>query len=254
MKLFAIALTPLICLAQDITETGRTIYAAHCANCHGARADGARGPSLRQMPVRATNDQGFIEIFLNGIQGTEMPPTRLTQGEGEALLAYIKTLRNQPRLSKTGGDPVRGKALYETKGCSNCHMISGAGGRMGPELTAVGRGRSAEYIRESIVDPDAAVPEKFAEYRLVIPMPDNYLMVKAVTTDGRIIEGLRLNEDPFTIQIRDFKDGLHSFAKSELKELRKQPGRSMMPSFREKLARAEIDDLVAYLLTLRGGR
>jgi putative heme-binding domain-containing protein len=182
-----------------------------------------------------------------------MPPTRLTQAEGETLLAYVKTLRSQPRLSKITGDPVRGKALYETKGgCSNCHMISGDGGRMGPELTAVGRGRSAEYIRESIIDPDAAVAEKFAEYRLVIPMPDNFLMVKAVTTDGRIVEGVRLNEDPFTIQIRDFKDGLHSFAKSELKELQKLPGRSMMPSFREKLTRAEVDDLVAYLLTLRG--
>jgi putative heme-binding domain-containing protein len=133
-------------------------------------------------------------------------------------------------------------------------MISGAGGRMGPELTAAGRTRSAEYIRESILNPSAAVPEKFAEYRLVIPMPDNFLVVKAVTRDGRTIEGVRLNEDPFTIQIRDFRDVLHSLAKSELKELVKKPGESMMPSFREKLTGAELDDLVAYLLTLRGGR
>jgi putative heme-binding domain-containing protein len=124
---------------------------------------------------------------------------------------------------------------------------------MGPELTAIGRSRSAEYLRQSLLDPAAALPEKFAEYRLVIPMPDNFLMVRVVTSDGRTIEGVRLNEDPFTIQIRDLRDGLHTLMKSELRQLEKQR-RSPMPSFREKFTPGEIEDVVAYLSTLRGGR
>ena len=35
------------------------------------------------------------------------------------------------------GDPVRGGSLFETKGCSHCHAISGSGGHLGPDLGTV---------------------------------------------------------------------------------------------------------------------
>lgn len=254
MRLAPVILMPVLCLAQSDIEAGRRAYSIHCSNCHGARGDGSRGPSLRRLTARASDDGKLLGIILNGIPGTEMPPTRLTEPEAIPLVVYLKTLRNQSAMSKTGGDASRGEVIYRTKGgCAACHMTNGEGGRMGPELGAIGRSRSAEYLRQSLLDPGAALPEKFAEYRLVIPMPDNFLMVRAVTSDGRTIEGVRLNEDPFTIQIRDLRDGLHTLTKSELRQLEKQR-RSPMPSFREKLTPGEIEDVVAYLSTLRGGR
>ena len=254
MRLAVILLVPVLCFAQNDFQAGRRAYSAHCSNCHGARGDGSRGPSLRRLTARASDDTSILGIILNGIPATEMPPTRLTEGEALALIGYLKTLRNQPATSRTGGDASRGEVIYRTKGgCAACHMTNGLGGRLGPELTAIGRARSAEYLRQSLVDPGAALPEKFAEYRLVIPMPDNFLMVRAVTAGGRTIEGIRLNEDPFTIQIRDLRDGLHTLTKNDLRQLEKQR-RSPMPSFREKLLPAEIEDLVSYLSTLRGGR
>ena len=125
---------------------------------------------------------------------------------------------------------------------------------MGPDLTAIGLSRSPGYLRESVIAPEAAIPERFAEYRLVIPMPDDFLMVRVITRDGREITGIRLNEDPFTIHLRDLEDRIHSFLKSELNEVRHERGKSPMPSYQAAFTPAELDDLVAYLSSLRSRR
>jgi hypothetical protein len=63
-----------------------------------------------------------------------------------------------------------------------------------------------------------------------------------------------VNEDPFTIQVRDLNDGLHSFLKQELIEARKEVRKSPMPSYRNVLSEGELADVIAYLLSLRGMR
>ena len=74
-----------------------------------------------------------------------------------------------------------------------------------------------------------------------------------VTGDGKRLTGVRLNEDMLSIQLRDHSGRLHSFLKSELRELHKDWGKSPMPSYRNALTDAELEDLVAYLVSLRGG-
>jgi cbb3-type cytochrome oxidase cytochrome c subunit len=125
---------------------------------------------------------------------------------------------------------------------------------MGPDLTEAGARRSAAYLRQSLLEPEAEVPETFAVYRRVITMPDNFLQVRVVTADGTTITGVRLNEDAFTIQIRDYADRFHSFRKDELRELHQDWGKSPMPSYRDAFAGHELQDLVAYLVSLRGAQ
>jgi len=69
---------------------------------------------------------------------------------------------------------------------------------------------------------------------------------------GREVRGVRINEDPFTIQLRDTTNQFHSYRKSDLKQLDKEFGKSLMPSFRGRITDAELNDLVAYLSGLRG--
>ncbi|MBI3665882.1 MAG: hypothetical protein HY236_06595, partial [Acidobacteria bacterium] len=80
------------------------------------------------------------------------------------------------------------------------------------------------------------------------------LLLRVVTNDGRRITGVRVNEDAFSIQLRDFSDRYHSFYKSELVELHKDWGKSPMPSYRNVFTAEQLDDLVAYLASLRGNR
>ena len=63
---------------------------------------------------------------------------------------------------------------------------------------------------------------------------------------------MRLNENLLSIQLRDYSGGLHSFLKSELRELHKDWGKSPMPSYRNVLTPQEIADVVSYLASLKG--
>jgi putative heme-binding domain-containing protein len=117
-------------------------------------------------------------------------------------------------------------------------VANGEGRAYGPELTEIGTLRSATFLRESILDPEASVPEGFA-------------VVKATPRTGTAVIGIRLNEDSFTIQLRDVAGRFHSFRKQDLAELKKDLTTSPMPSYRDKLSSAEVDDLVAYLASLK---
>ncbi|MFN3480868.1 MAG: cbb3-type cytochrome c oxidase subunit II, partial [Thermodesulfovibrionales bacterium] len=48
--------------------------------------------------------------------------------------------------------------LYQSLGCSGCHMINGIGGTTGPDLTTVGTRRNREWILGHFKDPKAFVP------------------------------------------------------------------------------------------------
>jgi hypothetical protein len=77
-------------------------------------------------------------------------------------------------------------------------------------------------------------------------------MQRAITKDGREITGMRVNDDTFSIQLRDVSGQIHSLRKFDLQTLEELPGKSMMPSYKDTLSETEINDLVGYLASLRG--
>jgi putative heme-binding domain-containing protein len=135
-------------------------------------------------------------------------------------------------------DVAAGKALFETKGgCETCHSIENRDGTLGPALGWIGLLRTPASLRQSLIDPDAEVHPRF-------------FTIALETNTGQKFEGLVLNEDDLSIQIRDRAHENRSFLKSGLKSLQREP-RSLMPSYSTKLSPAEIDQLIAYLRTLR---
>jgi len=219
---------------------GERIYRTQCAYCHGPHGEGGRGAALaRPRLPHAPDDAALSAVIESGIPDTEMPGHWFSPHEILQITAYVRTLgRVQPQ--KIVGDPARGQKLYSGKGgCGRCHTVNGRGGALGPDLTDVGARRSVAYLRESLLVPEAAVPEGF-------------LQVQLLTRDGRRITGVRLNEDTFSIQIRDLSDNFRSYFRSELVEVTKQFGKSPMPSYKNVLTPDELNDLVAYLDSLRG--
>ena len=220
---------------------GEHLFMGHCASCHGPKGEGGRGPSLARPKLpRAPDDPTLFKLIRDGIQGTEMPAGWvMISREIWQVAGYVRTL-GRIAEEKLPGDPARGEKVYSTKGnCASCHTVRGRGATFGPELTEIGSRRSAVYLRTALLEPEKTVPEGFVQVRLV-------------TKDGRRITGARLNEDTFTIQVRDLA-GAHSFLKQDLKEFQKEPGKSPMPGYRDLLSPAELDDIVAYLASLRGG-
>jgi len=110
---------------------------------------------------------------------------------------------------------------------------------MGPSLTEVGLRRDAAYLRKTLLDPQSTIPE-------------HYVYMELVTRDKKKISGIRLDEDTYSIQVRDLSNRLHSLWKSELAEVHRDSTHTPMPSFRGTFSAAELDDVVAYLVSLRG--
>jgi hypothetical protein len=75
-----------------------------------------------------------------------------------------------------------------------------------------------------------------------------------VTKEGGEVRGIRVNEDTFTIQVRDQAGKFYSLRKADLELLEKQIGKSLMPSFAARLTEPELNDLVAYLVSLQGAQ
>ena len=169
-----------------------------------------------------------------------MPASALTTDKVWRVAAHVRNL-GRVEGAKSAGNPVRGAQIYAGKGgCSRCHTIGGQGGAIGPDLADIGARQNAAYMRTSILDPDASVSLSF-------------LQVHVVSKDGSNFTGVRVNEDSFSLQIRDLSNQVHSFWKNELTEVVREPKRSLMPSYRNILNAEECDDLVAYL-SLQGGR
>jgi putative heme-binding domain-containing protein len=219
---------------------GEKLFQVHCARCHGPKGEGSRGPTLiRARLVHAPDDAALVAVIDEGIRGTEMPGAgAMSHHEILETAAFVRSLGKVPQ-QPVPGDPARGAEIYRTKGnCGACHSISGEGGVAGPDLTQIGEMRSPAYLRESIVDPQAAVPE-------------GYVRLTVVPKAGSSVTGVRVNEDSFSIQVRDDSGRSYSFWKSDIDRVDKPKDKSPMPSFRGQLSDPEITDLVAYLASLK---
>ena len=78
-----------------------------------------------------------------------------------------------------------------------------------------------------------------------------FLTLRVVSETGEY-EGLRINEDEFSVQMRDLTGAIHSFDKRALLDLERAFGHSLMPGYDTVLSAAEIDDLASYLMSLKG--
>ena len=228
---------PAALSAEQEFELGRQTFEGNCAVCHGMDASGGRGPNLRRAHIaRAPDDASLCDLIENGIP-PEMPGGAfLTDVEVRALVAFVGSLGKSAAAALTG-DPARGARIYAANGCSSCHILSGQGSGLGPELTDLADRRSAAYVREVLLDPAARLPAEF-------------LMVRVTTGSGEVTEGIRVNEDNFTIQLKDASGTTRSFDKAQLKSQEQLRGRTPMPAF-NNLSGTDLQDLVAYLLTPR---
>lgn len=220
---------------------GQQIFEAQCAWCHGAGGTGGTGPDLRRSTLRhAATDAALTNIVRNGIAGTEMPSfaIALTDNMAWQTAAYVRSL-GRTRNVAVPGDAARGARLYESSGCAGCHVVGGRGGVLGPELTSIGAQRGAPYLRDALIKPATA-------------HPPGYLVVRAVPANGTEVRGIRVNEDVFFVHIRDAGGTVHTIEKAQLARLDREPDGTLMPSYASRLSSSEIDDVVAWLATLRG--
>ena len=223
--------------AADL-QAGRRFYVARCGHCHGKNGEGGRGVPLNTGRFKhGSSEREIFLVIRNGIPNTEMP--RMfgpTEAQVWRLVAYVQQLGRQGLAEPATGDPAAGLLVYQKNGCASCHSIDGKGSFLGPDLSDIGTRRAVRHLRESIMEPSADIPL-------------DYRTVEVISITGKSSSGIHLNEDEYSIHLRDMKGDLRSFMKSELKEI-KLPRESLMPDY-ASLSKDDLENLVGYLGSLQ---
>jgi cytochrome c oxidase cbb3-type subunit 3 len=242
-------------------KLGEFEFRANCAFCHGLGGrGGGRGPDLtRARKKHGNSDADLFRTINEGVPGTAMPPNGATQqGVGMTeeeiwqVISYIRSVQVKSSAQPTG-NAARGKELFNgSTACASCHMIEGKGGRLGPDLTATSTARSVEYIVDSVRNPSRRLAQGITE--AMKEFSQEYETVNVVDGRGQKFQGVVLNEDNFTLQMIDTREQLHLFVKDKLRSVDKSR-ESLMPKYDEKmLPEKDLQDIVAYLLSVGGGK
>jgi len=227
-------------------EMGRRLYIGRCGHCHGQDGEGGRGAVLNAGRFRhGSSDRELFAIIRNGIPNTEMPPTfGVSTADVWRMVGYLRQLGRRQLSGESAAEPSTGDAtagavVYQRSGCATCHTIDGTGGFLGPDLTGIGAKRAVRHLRESLVNPSADIPL-------------DYRSVSVTDRAGKTISGIHLNEDEYSVHLRDAGGNLRSFMKSDLAQLT-LPRQSLMPPLVSRSPR-DLENLVAYLAGLQSER
>ena len=225
---------------QADIQYGAQIFATQCTACHGTSGDLIPGVNFRAGQFkRVVSDNDLRATITTGVPGTAMQPFAFGASELTGIVSYLRNMSSFDARGSMIGNPVRGQALFAGDGnCASCHAVNGKGPRVAPDLGDIGTLRTADILYRTLVDPAGSM--------LPVNRP-----VRAVTKDGKVINGRRLNEDTYTVQMIDEQERLVSLTKADLREftvLKTTP----MPSYKDKFNAQELADLEAYLLSLKG--
>lgn len=233
-----------ICSAQTSaskSSAGRGTFETICATCHGLNAKGGeRGPDIatRAEIVKLTDGQLF-KILRDGKPQGGMPGfSGLGTAKLAEVLGYLRILQGKRSTPAVAIYVGNGKEFFTGKGeCSQCHMVHGVGGFIGPDLSDYGATHSADDIRDAILDANKR--HGF-----------NKALAKATTKDGQQISGVVRNEDNFSVQLQSLDGTFHLLKKSNLAELTFESTPLMPGDYNSRFTPAELKQLVAYLLSV----
>jgi quinoprotein glucose dehydrogenase len=162
---------------------------------------------------------------------------RMVDQEAWQVLAYLRTMA-APAPTAARGNAENGRRIFRAN-CAGCHRVDAAGGRLGPDLSRIGMGRSREALVRRI---RGAIED----------LRPGYEPVTITLATGQAIQGVKKNEDLFSVQIMDTRERIQGYEKGQLQSVTNGT-KSMMPPYGvDRMSESDLDDLVQYLLSLRG--
>jgi mono/diheme cytochrome c family protein len=212
--------------APQFTKAKQIVLESGCFACHEIKgfADVPKiGPPLNTLPAKVKTDWLFrwVRNPKEYNPHTRMPNFRLTDEEAEAITAYLlKIGRETPfqflraRGSYGGGNPARGKQIFETVGCAACHVVGektavrqkrGTSYDIAPELTRIGSKVNPDWLYDWVKNPRHYNPEaRMPSLRLSDDEARHIVAYLTTLTDTRKLPPASLSiDDPAKVQRGD---------------------------------------------------
>jgi sulfur oxidation c-type cytochrome SoxX len=131
-----------------------------CLGCHMVNGKGGTvGPDLSNA-ANEGHSREWLETQIRNPKAhdpqSSMPGfDQLSDQQIGAMVDYLETLSTTSKPSGQSGQQ-RGRQLFETLACQECHRVGGKGGTVGPDLSDEGnKGRSREWLETQIRNPRA---------------------------------------------------------------------------------------------------
>ncbi len=167
------------------------------------------------------------------------PPANLVMPKGpgkDYTAAEIETLAKD---SMKGRDFERGKAMFVSQLCINCHHFGGDGGNSGPDLTGSGSRYTVKDLAENIVEPSKVISDQY---------PSEQIDLKDGTTVvGRVV--VQENGKLFVMTSALAPDALTAVDETNVKTRQPFNISMMPPGLLSVLNKDELLDLFAYILS-----
>jgi putative heme-binding domain-containing protein len=194
------------------------------------KAGKASARLLRERAVRVKLDAAKVPNLNNRL-------AELTKGlpPVDQKLAQLLKRRRDGFLSARG-DPALGAKVF-TASCAACHQVGGQGAKVGPQLDGVGV-RGVERLLEDILDPNRNVDQAFRATTIELK-------------SGQVLSGLVLREEGEVVVLADAQGKEQRVAKGSVAERTVTTLSPMPANFDQSISEADLNHLLAYLLTLR---
>jgi nitric oxide reductase subunit C len=162
-------------LSDNVVDGKRTFEKYNCNDCHTILGFGAYyAPDLTKVVQRIGEDGIRFRVKdparAFAASWRKMPNQKVSDAEIDNLIAFFTWVGNvengdwppqdsKKRLSRgeermvAGAGLSPGAAVFQTRGCMNCHALHGTGGTFGPALDIVGRRLSREQIEHYVKNP-----------------------------------------------------------------------------------------------------
>ena len=140
-------------LPEDPTKGNRLFTSKGCIRCHAFKGEGGKiGPDFGRVDLGNTQLELAAKLWNHipsmniGIERAKMTKPNLTGQEFTEISAYLYFLKffDEP------GDATRGKFIFNEKGCSSCHPLSGKGKEGEPGLDQFPQNISPVFLTQSI--------------------------------------------------------------------------------------------------------
>jgi putative heme-binding domain-containing protein len=212
----------------------------------GKQSDSIRAEAITGLAAAASDERQLLEQFAADdknpiLQREAVRALRLAHfapAPAEYKPAADELASWTKLLEKPGNYDAGRRLFFSSVGarCNACHQHDGRGGRVGPDLTLLGRTSSREHIIASILQPSQEIAPEFQSWLLT-------------TKDGKTLSGLRLQK-PGDDGVEDYADsaGNKFSLRTEEIESRQPSITSIMPDGLEKLISIDdLRDLVTFL-------
>ena len=179
---------PNLPIAQigDPARGAQLFQSKHCSDCHSYAGQGGedappldfmRGHlSAREIADMSGRIWDHLPAMLPHFREEDIPVPTFAQGEMADLIAFLhsgqgaqamptttQTMTGMSGMSGMHEQAGSGKSIFLSSGCGGCHTLAAAGtdATVGPDLDTALKGKSGDFVRESILDPNAQVADGY---------------------------------------------------------------------------------------------